>query len=258
VGPGRFSPALHEAVAQGKVRRTSRGLYALVPGAPDPGGGVPADDAQHGHGTGQRRRRHSPLRRQETGRDRVCQAPGSPEELKTPPPDPTGSLTPGIPALSLPVQGPITSQPGHRLPEMKRNRDLSPAGEPVHGIAGWAGSSCWPGRASPAGRIEVPGAIWLALAGTRVSPCSSYRHVSGVPLALGKLPDFQVAPDVRPYAGDERSQGCRNQQQPRFTDHCVPFSLSTSASTRLFPTGNCMPHRRGDSCQRRAGGRPRV
>jgi Major Facilitator Superfamily len=38
-GPGRFSPALREAVAQGKVRRTGpgRGLYSLAPGAPDPG-----------------------------------------------------------------------------------------------------------------------------------------------------------------------------------------------------------------------------
>jgi MFS family permease len=53
-GPGRFSPALHEAVAQGKVRRTGRSLYTLVPGAPDPGGGMPADDARHGARTGQR------------------------------------------------------------------------------------------------------------------------------------------------------------------------------------------------------------
>ena len=36
-GPGRFTPALREAVAQGKVRRTSRGQYALVPPAPGPG-----------------------------------------------------------------------------------------------------------------------------------------------------------------------------------------------------------------------------
>jgi hypothetical protein len=35
-GPGRFSSALRAAAAQGKVRRTGRGLYALVPGAPDP------------------------------------------------------------------------------------------------------------------------------------------------------------------------------------------------------------------------------
>jgi hypothetical protein len=35
-GPGRFAPALNDAVARGKVRRTGRGLYALVPGAPDP------------------------------------------------------------------------------------------------------------------------------------------------------------------------------------------------------------------------------
>ena len=35
-GPGRFSSALRAAAVQGKVRRTGRGLYALVPGAPGP------------------------------------------------------------------------------------------------------------------------------------------------------------------------------------------------------------------------------
>ena len=35
-GPGRFSSALRAAAVQGKVRRTGRGLYALVPGTPDP------------------------------------------------------------------------------------------------------------------------------------------------------------------------------------------------------------------------------
>ena len=35
-GPGRFSSALRAAVVQGKVRRTGRGQYALVPGAPGP------------------------------------------------------------------------------------------------------------------------------------------------------------------------------------------------------------------------------
>jgi MFS family permease len=54
-GPGRFSSALREAVAQGKVRRTGRGLYAVVPSAPDPGRhSQPDDRAQHGDGTGQR------------------------------------------------------------------------------------------------------------------------------------------------------------------------------------------------------------
>jgi hypothetical protein len=41
-GPGRFSPALRQAVAQGTVRRTSRGLYALATGTQDPGGDPPA------------------------------------------------------------------------------------------------------------------------------------------------------------------------------------------------------------------------
>jgi hypothetical protein len=54
-GPGRFSPALREAVVQGRVRRTGRGLYALVPGAPDPGNDLTADDARHGDGTGHQR-----------------------------------------------------------------------------------------------------------------------------------------------------------------------------------------------------------
>jgi Major Facilitator Superfamily len=54
-GPGRFSPALRQAVVQGRVRRTGRGLYALVPGPPDPGGDLPADDARHGDGTGHQR-----------------------------------------------------------------------------------------------------------------------------------------------------------------------------------------------------------
>ena len=51
-GPGRFSSALREAVVQGKVRRTGRGLYALMPGATGPSNdSPPADDAQHGDGT---------------------------------------------------------------------------------------------------------------------------------------------------------------------------------------------------------------
>ena len=35
-GPGRFAPALRQAVAQGKVHRTSRGLYAITSIAQDP------------------------------------------------------------------------------------------------------------------------------------------------------------------------------------------------------------------------------
>ena len=54
-GPGRFSPTLREAVAQGKVRRTGRGLYALAPRAPDPGDDSrPEDRAQRSDGTSQR------------------------------------------------------------------------------------------------------------------------------------------------------------------------------------------------------------
>ena len=54
-GPGRFSSALRAAVVQGKVRSTGRGLYALVPGAPDPDDdSPPADHAQHGDGPGDR------------------------------------------------------------------------------------------------------------------------------------------------------------------------------------------------------------
>jgi len=54
-GPGRFSSALREAVVQGKVRRTGRGLYALMPGATGPSNDPPpADDAQHGDGTRER------------------------------------------------------------------------------------------------------------------------------------------------------------------------------------------------------------
>jgi MFS family permease len=54
-GPGRFSSALREAVVQGKVRRTGRGLYALVPGATGPSNDPPpADHAQHGDGTRER------------------------------------------------------------------------------------------------------------------------------------------------------------------------------------------------------------
>ena len=53
-GPGRFSPALREAVAQRKVRRTSRDQYVISPGAPGPGDEVPPSDrAQHGNGTGE-------------------------------------------------------------------------------------------------------------------------------------------------------------------------------------------------------------
>jgi hypothetical protein len=36
-GPGRFPPALRQAVAQGKVHRTSRGLYTLADIGQDPG-----------------------------------------------------------------------------------------------------------------------------------------------------------------------------------------------------------------------------
>jgi hypothetical protein len=54
-GPGRFSPALREAVAKGKVQRTGRGLYALAPRAPDPGDDSrPEDRAQRSDGTSQR------------------------------------------------------------------------------------------------------------------------------------------------------------------------------------------------------------
>jgi hypothetical protein len=54
-GPGRFSSALRAAVVQGKVRRTGRGQYALVPGTPGPGeDSRPGDRAQRGDGTGQR------------------------------------------------------------------------------------------------------------------------------------------------------------------------------------------------------------
>ncbi|HEV3289186.1 MAG TPA: hypothetical protein VG123_09345, partial [Streptosporangiaceae bacterium] len=45
-GPGRFSSALRAAAVQGKVRRTGRGLYALVPAAPGAGDNSrPADHA---------------------------------------------------------------------------------------------------------------------------------------------------------------------------------------------------------------------
>jgi hypothetical protein len=51
-GPGRFSPALHKAVAQGKVRCTGRGLYALAPGTPGPEEGPPpADQGRPGPAT---------------------------------------------------------------------------------------------------------------------------------------------------------------------------------------------------------------
>jgi hypothetical protein len=40
-GPGRFSPALHKAVDQGKVHRTGRGLYTLPLSTPGPGDGSP-------------------------------------------------------------------------------------------------------------------------------------------------------------------------------------------------------------------------
>ena len=54
-GPGRFPPALRQAIAQGKVRRTGNGLYALAPGAPGPGDGPPpADRAQHDDPAGDR------------------------------------------------------------------------------------------------------------------------------------------------------------------------------------------------------------
>jgi hypothetical protein len=43
-GPGRFSSALRTAVVQGKVRRTGRGLYALVPGTPGPDDDSPPAD----------------------------------------------------------------------------------------------------------------------------------------------------------------------------------------------------------------------
>jgi MFS family permease len=42
-GPGRFTPALRQAVAQGKVHRTGRGLYALATSAQDPGDNSTAD-----------------------------------------------------------------------------------------------------------------------------------------------------------------------------------------------------------------------
>ena len=41
-GPGRFTPALRQAVALGKVHRTSRGRYALTASPQDPGDHLPA------------------------------------------------------------------------------------------------------------------------------------------------------------------------------------------------------------------------
>jgi MFS family permease len=53
-GPGRFSPALRQAVAQGKVRRSARGLYALASGAGAGGDAPPAEHLSHGDGTRER------------------------------------------------------------------------------------------------------------------------------------------------------------------------------------------------------------
>jgi MFS family permease len=57
-GPGRFPAALRAAITQGKVRRTGRGLYALVPSAPGPGDDPsPSGHAPDGNGT-QNGRKH--------------------------------------------------------------------------------------------------------------------------------------------------------------------------------------------------------
>jgi hypothetical protein len=54
-GPGRLSSALREVVVQGKMRRTGRGLYALMPSATGPSNdSPPADDARHGDGIRER------------------------------------------------------------------------------------------------------------------------------------------------------------------------------------------------------------
>jgi MFS family permease len=45
-GPGRFTPALQQAVAQGKVRRTGRGQYAHAANAQDSGDDATADHQQ--------------------------------------------------------------------------------------------------------------------------------------------------------------------------------------------------------------------
>jgi hypothetical protein len=45
-GPGRFTPALWQAVAQGEVRRTGRGRYAPAAGAPGPSADATADHQQ--------------------------------------------------------------------------------------------------------------------------------------------------------------------------------------------------------------------
>ena len=45
-GPGRFTPALRQAVAQGKVRRTGRGQYAPAASARDSGDEATADHQQ--------------------------------------------------------------------------------------------------------------------------------------------------------------------------------------------------------------------
>ena len=52
-GPGRFPPALRQAITQGKVRRTGKDRYALTPGAPSPDGPPPAHHAQHGDPAGE-------------------------------------------------------------------------------------------------------------------------------------------------------------------------------------------------------------
>jgi hypothetical protein len=45
-GPGRFTPALWQAVAQGEVRRTGCGRYAPAAGAPGPSADATADHQQ--------------------------------------------------------------------------------------------------------------------------------------------------------------------------------------------------------------------
>ena len=92
-----------------------------------------------------------------------------------------------------------------------------------------------PGQPNPL-RLSFP------IAGVRIRAGSPYRHVLGVALALGKLLDLQIAPDVQPLTSDEQARDRGNQMlgalrraEPR------PASLDRR---RAWPTSAGWPQRR--------------
>ena len=91
-------------------------------------------------------------------------------------------------------------------------------------------------QSGPPRPAEIHCALSFPTAGMRIHAGSPYPARSRGALALGKLLDLQIAPDIRPLSSDEQAQDCGNQQQPRLTDRFhrgyPPRSVCVAKSAR--------------------------